>query len=44
MRGRDYTLENADRGQPWHLPAQAVTGNADEYQALLNCGWPPLGP
>ena len=20
------------------------TGNAYEYQALLNCGWPPLGP
>ena len=21
-----------------------ATGNAYEYQALLNCGWPPLGP
>jgi hypothetical protein len=21
-----------------------ATGNAYEYQSLLNCGWPPLGP
>jgi hypothetical protein len=40
--GRDHTLENADRGRG--IARAGVTGNADEYQALLNCGWPPLGP
>jgi hypothetical protein len=29
----------------WHCPhAGRGRGNADEYQALLNCGWPPVGP
>jgi len=43
MRGRDHTLENADRGR-LHCPRTRGQGHADEYQALLNCGWPPLGP
>jgi len=42
---------DADRGpadalatSAWYCPRTGVTGNAYEYQALLNYGWPPLGP